>query len=486
MERLLWEFSVRATLIAAGTGAVLWTLRIRSAAARHAAWASVVLFMLLLPWWAAWGPKAPLHLLPALKDKMGTNPGPLPTLPMPSELEIAGAGSFGWTAGIATVYLLGLSVLLGRLLMGTMRANTLARQATDDCGRLTNASCRAPIAVGFFRPRVILPEYWRKWPEGQLNAVLTHEQEHVRRRDPLFQWLALLNRAIFWFHPVAWWLERRVSSFAEEACDAAVLASGHDARDYSEYLLDIARSVMQAGGRVQIMGSAMPGSFLPRRLRQILEVPLAPRISRPRMICLMGACALTTALFAAGTLDHARQAVPQPAPAPLEKHPATTTLAQAAPKPAPVPAPLPQIPAPYRKWVDEEVVYIISPVERAKFLSLGSNEERQQFIQQFWSRRDTPGGPPDAVRNEHYRRIAYANDRFAFAETAGWRTDRGRIYITFGAPDELEDHPSAPIPSEKWRYRHIEGVGNDVIMEFLDPAKNGEFHMTMDPAGKGR
>lgn len=73
---------------------------------------------------------------------------------------------------------------------------------------------------------VILPEHWRQWPQAQLDAVLTHEHEHARRRDPLVQWLALLNRALFWFHPVAWWLERHLSALAEEACDNVVLERG--------------------------------------------------------------------------------------------------------------------------------------------------------------------------------------------------------------------------------------------------------------------
>jgi beta-lactamase regulating signal transducer with metallopeptidase domain len=88
---------------------------------------------------------------------------------------------------------------------------------------------------------VVLPENWSQWPAAQLDAVLAHEHEHARRRDPLFQWLALLNRAVFWFHPLAWWLERRIAALAEEACDAVVLARGHDPRDYSEYLIDITR-----------------------------------------------------------------------------------------------------------------------------------------------------------------------------------------------------------------------------------------------------
>ena len=165
------------------------------------------------------------------------------------------------------------------------------------------------MTVGFFHPTVIVPEHWRQWPQAQLDAVLTHEREHARRRDPLVQWLALLNRALFWFHPVAWWLERRLSALAEEACDNVVLAHGHSPREYAEYLIDMARSVMRSGARLNVAGMAMPGSFLPQRIRQIMEGGPAPRISRTRMACVAAACAITCTLFAAGTLDHARQNV---------------------------------------------------------------------------------------------------------------------------------------------------------------------------------
>jgi beta-lactamase regulating signal transducer with metallopeptidase domain len=140
---------------------------------------------------------------------------------------------------------------------------------------------------------------------------LAHEGEHVRRRDPLFQWLALLNRAIFWFHPLAWWLERKLSGLAEEACDTAVIARGYDPREYSEYLLDLARSVQLAGTRIEAVGMAMPGIGLRHRIRLILSGVPVPNISRPRMACTIAVCALAAAILAAGTLVRA-QSVARP------------------------------------------------------------------------------------------------------------------------------------------------------------------------------
>ena len=160
---------------------------------------------------------------------------------------------------------------------------------------------------------------------------------------------------------------------------------------------------------------------------------------------------------------------------------------------------LKELDTPYKTWLNEDVVYIISPDERKAFLQLETNEEREQFIEQFWLRRsDNPDLPDNDFKEEHYRRIAYANEHFA-SGIRGWKTDRGRIYIMWGKPDEFESHPSGgtydrPIeegggstttyPWERWRYRYLEGIGENVELEFVDPSLSGEFHLTMDPSEK--
>ena len=122
-----------------------------------------------------------------------------------------------------------------------------------------------------------------------------------------------------------------------------------------------------------------------------------------------------------------------------------------------------QPPGPYQKWVDEDVAYIIQPEERAVYLRLTTNEERNQFIGQFWLRRDpTPGTEANERKEEHYRRIAYSNERFADS-IPGWKTKRGRFYIRFGPPDEIESHPGR---KESWRYWTLEGVGENITVEF--------------------
>ncbi len=158
-----------------------------------------------------------------------------------------------------------------------------------------------------------------------------------------------------------------------------------------------------------------------------------------------------------------------------------------------------ELEGPYKQWLNVDVGYIITDEERAAFKRLTTDEEKQQFIEQFWLRRDpTPDTEENEFKEEHYRRIAYANERYA-SGIPGWKTDRGRIYITFGPPDEIESHPSggtyerpmeegggttSTYPFEKWRYRWIEGIGTDVNIEFVDPTMTGEYRMTMDPSEK--
>ena len=153
----------------------------------------------------------------------------------------------------------------------------------------------------------------------------------------------------------------------------------------------------------------------------------------------------------------------------------------------------------YKKWLDEDVRWIITDEERSAFMQLSNDEERDQFIEAFWARRDpTPDTPENEFKEEHYRRIAYANEHFA-AGIPGWKTDRGRIYIMYGPADEIESHPSggtydrpmeegggttSTFPFEDWRYRYLEGVGQEVIIEFVDTCMCGDYHMTLDRSEK--
>ena len=153
----------------------------------------------------------------------------------------------------------------------------------------------------------------------------------------------------------------------------------------------------------------------------------------------------------------------------------------------------------YKKWLDEDVRYIITDEEKSAFKQLSNDEERDNFIEAFWARRDpTPDTVENEYKEEHYARIAYANEHFA-AGIPGWKTDRGRMYIMYGKPDEIDSHPSggsynrpmeegggetSTYPFEDWRYRYLEGVGQEIIIEFVDTCMCGDYHMTIDRSEK--
>lgn len=153
----------------------------------------------------------------------------------------------------------------------------------------------------------------------------------------------------------------------------------------------------------------------------------------------------------------------------------------------------------YKNWLEQDVVYIISAEERNAFLHLQTNEEREQFIEAFWQRRNPdPDSADNAFKDEHYRRIAYANEHYA-AGLPGWKSDRGRIYIVWGPPDNIDEHPTggnyerpadegggetSTFPFEDWHYKYLEGIGENIDLEFVDTTMSGEYHFTTDPSEK--
>ena len=153
----------------------------------------------------------------------------------------------------------------------------------------------------------------------------------------------------------------------------------------------------------------------------------------------------------------------------------------------------------YRQWLNGPVSYIITSEERSAFLHLETNEERENFIENFWQRRNPdPESAENTYKEEYYRRIAYTNEHYS-SGIPGWKTDRGRIYIMWGKPDEVDSHPAggpynrpfeegggetSTYPFEDWRYRYLPGIGENVQIEFVDPSGSGEYHLSMDPSEK--
>ena len=145
-------------------------------------------------------------------------------------------------------------------------------------------------------------------------------------------------------------------------------------------------------------------------------------------------------------------------------------------------------PPPYKTWLQQDVIWIITDGERAAFKLLQNDEERDNFIEAFWARRNpTPDSFDNPYKDEHYRRIVYANDHYGTG-IPGWKSDRGRMYIMYGPPDEIESYSTrvqdktpgidpSLYPLEVWHYQHLEGIGEDVVLEFVDACKCGEYSM---------
>jgi GWxTD domain-containing protein len=342
-------------------------------------------------------------------------------------------------------------------------------------------SCVAemPVVIGYARPVVLVPlGLLAGLPAEQVESILLHEMAHIRRHDYLVNLMQIVVEGLVFYHPAVWWISGVIRAERENCCDDVAVATQGDALVYAAALT----ALEQNRGALREGVLAATGGNLMKRVRRLLVQPEGPRAA---LTPVFSAAILTVSLGAAMA---AWQSTPPPIrpPAPL--------LAQVQ-----QPAAAVQEANPYRKWLNQDVAYIIADAERAVFKSLQSDAEREHFIEQFWLRRDpTPGTPENEFKEEHYRRIAYADDHFA-AAIAGWKTDRGRIYITYGPPDEKESHPSGgtyakpasegggtitAVPFEQWLYRHIEGVGENIMIEFVDPNRNGEFRMTMDPNEK--
>lgn len=136
----------------------------------------------------------------------------------------------------------------------------------------------------------------------------------------------------------------------------------------------------------------------------------------------------------------------------------------------------------YAAWLNQDVRWIITDEERASFNLLKRDEERDQFVQQFWQRRDpTPETFLNEFKQEHYRRMLYANEHFATTDTPGWRTDRGRVYVVYGKPDQVTSTDKDGEPTETWLYRYIFEIGQQVEIEFVDRCRCGDFYQSAGP-----
>ncbi len=318
---------------------------------------------------------------------------------------------------------------------------------------LESCLAEAPAVVGHFRPVILVPVgLLAGLPAQQVEAILLHELAHIRRCDYLVNLFQRLGEGLLFYHPAAWWISRVIRSEREHCCDDAVVDMSGNAPAYAAALATLEQN--RCSGRVPAV--AATGGSLVKRIRRLLY-PNAPAGGAAPWFA--AAALLATAAVALAAW--------QGAPA---------RPGSAAPQKAGRAA------SPYAQWLSRDVVYIIADEERAAFLRLKTDAERDKFIEQFWLRRDpTPGTPKNEFKDEHYRRIASANQRFRTASgTPGWQTDRGHMYIVYGPPDEIEDHPAgaqSPYANEIWMYHHVEGLGDRLFFTFVDRTGRGDYRL---------
>ena len=317
----------------------------------------------------------------------------------------------------------------------------------------------APMVLGHFRPIILMPiGLLAGLPAGQVESILLHELAHIRRYDYLLNVLQRLVEGLLFYHPAVWWISQVIRAERENCCDDMVVAISGDAHEYALALAALEQN--RWPGREPAV--AATGGNLVKRIHRLLY-PKGPNGAWTPLfaaVILLAVAVVTLAAWQA---------------APPQK--SSTAGSQQADR---------SETSPYVKWLNEDVVYIIDDKERAAFQKLTTDEERNKFIEQFWERRSpTPGsGATDnnAFMKEHYRRIAYANERFRTTSgTPGWQTDRGHMYILYGPPDELESHPKGggqiSYPFEAWKYRHVEGIGDDLFVTFIDRAGTGDYRL---------
>lgn len=308
----------------------------------------------------------------------------------------------------------------------------------------------APMVLGHFRPFILMPiGLLAGLPAGQIEAILLHELAHIRRFDYLVNVVERFVEGLLFYHPAVWWMARVIRNERESCCDDAVVAMSGKAHEYAVALAALEEKRWSG----QELAMAATGGSLVKRIRRLLYPKGPNSIWTP--LCAV-AVFVVTAVVAVNTL----YAAP----------PQQNSTAQT---------------SPYMKWLNGDVVYIITAAERAEFLKLTDDEEREHFVEQFWERRNpTPGSAENEFKKEHYRRIAWANEHYG-ATVPGWKTDRGRLYIMWGPPDEIDSHlpgdEASAFPYEMWRYRYIEGIGENVEFGFTDLSRNGEYPLTLDP-----
>jgi hypothetical protein len=319
MFALVADISLRIVAAAAAVGLVLGGLRVRSGAARHAAWLAVLLAMLTMPGLMAMVPRVNVPVPSTLGldfGRIGAEPNPYAPLETPVSPDFTdpqrsvgvskptleankgpGRFAFDWRVAATALYVVGALFFFVRIgagwLLGQRLVARAIRVACDNRAPVFESPAVAtPMMTGIVSPSILFPITWREWPQDKLQAVLAHENAHIARRDSLVALLAHANRALFWFHPLAWWLERTLAVTAEHACDETAARQLGEPQRYAEVLLDMAEAVRLRRKRVSWQVIGVDGSgLLGTRIDRLLKGDGMARMSAVRRVALAIGCA---------------------------------------------------------------------------------------------------------------------------------------------------------------------------------------------------
>jgi len=520
----LWQSTVFAGAVWLST----LLLRKNSAAVRYRLWMIAALkflvpFSLLiavggnLGWRVA--PEIRQDRLPVLIREMGQPfaPSPIPVRVHPAldlSKQTATAGAIPAAGILAAIWFLGAVFVLSLWWVKWNRVARILRDARPfDAGIrsvgipiLSSPAGLEPGVFGILRPVLLMPEgAAQNLRTAQLEAIIAHEIVHVRRRDNLAAAVHTIVEALFWFHPLVWWLGNRLVHERERACDEAVLESGCEAADYAEGILKVCECYLKAPACM----AGVSGIHLKKRIEAIMDYRGTTKLNLGKKLVLAAAgvgilvCPLAVGMMHAAEVGSASVSA---VPAPVLEVASKAVVAVIQQNRAVIPRENPVRPAVAREpnvsqqW-PEEVQLLITDAERIAFGKLGTDAEREKFVEQFWQQRDpTPGTSGNEFKDEYYRRIAYANEHFTgLPGVPGSKTDRGKIFILNGQPDEIESHPTGgatyrssqpgggvtnTFPHEIWRYRNIDRKGDNTVHEFVDQKRNGDYRLEYDPSVK--
>jgi GWxTD domain-containing protein len=376
---------------------------------------------------------------------------------------------------VLAAWFTGVICLLGRLNFGLMMAHRMKsvgaaaapgelqlllhhlsrRMGVERAVKLaSSAVVQVPTVVGWLRPVILFPMGCVVGlSASQVGAVLAHELAHVKRHDYLVSIFQSMAEAFLFYHPAVWFVSRQVRREREHCCDNLAVKITGDSLGYAKAL----SFLEERRASIPMLALGANGGVLAMRIRRVLGVQ-EPPTGAGLVAIFLAALALLGAGLGVGTVAFAAS------------QQNTSASVQS-------------LPPKYRQWLKEDVLWIITPQERTAFLELKSNQERNKFMDQFWARRNPmPNSGENNAKAEHYRRIEFANAHFASAKTPGWKSDRGRIYIVYGPPDEIESHPGSGTvkPTDAWRYHTIveHGVSRkNVDMTFVDTCTCGEYQL---------